>query len=449
MTKSRIRMDEQTSEAVNTDGWQNVLLNLGNRGDATARSKFARMLRLDKQTLSDLFAGDGLGKRVVTLPVDDAIREWIEGDDNLKLELSRIGAKKEIKEAAYWSRLFGGSLVVALLDDGMDFDQPVNPEQIRRVMELRTYDRHRVTWTTADVQSDPASPNFGRVEVYTVQPITGGTYRVHASRCWRFDGLALPEEDRQRNQGWGDSALQAVYNALMNYGNTMLASANIIRDFVQAVLGVKGLAEMIRAGEEKNVANRANIIDLTRSVANLVMIDADGETYDKKASSVAGLADLWDRFALHVCATTGIPATKLIGRSPSGLNATGEGDQSNWYDVVREYQTDEIQPAIQWLVDLLEAQRDWRDTDRPETMDWNWPALDQPTEAEWAQVKKTNAEVDQVYMQANAGIDPEYLYYLRFGQGEYRAEINYDQAAYLEWLADREALTGGDTQTDT
>jgi phage-related protein (TIGR01555 family) len=220
----------------------------------------------------------------------------------------------------------------------------------------------------------------------------------------------------------------------------MSASANIVRDFVQTVLGIKGLTEMLRQGEDQLIAQRATIIDLTRSVANTVFTDADGETYSKQASSVAGLPELWDRFALHVSACTGIPATKLMGRSPAGMNATGESDLNQWYDTVQAYRRDELEPMLNWLVGLIDAQSEWRT--RPEALEWHWPCLTTPSDAEWADIKLRNAQADAVYMDRGA-IDPEYLYHLRYGAGEYRADINYDYEAFMQWVVEREGLNNG------
>lgn len=441
----------QDAEAlVRTDGVFNAALNLGRTsGDAVASTKYAATPALDRKTLERVYRSDGLGRRVVDVPVDDATREWIEADQLLIDELERLGAKREITNALKWGRLFGGAVIVALLDDSLGFEEPVNPDGIRRVLQLRVYDRHRVTWTTSEIDNDPESPTFGRPTFYTVQPTRGTPYRVHTSRLHLIDGLGLPDDARALNQGWGDSALQSSYQALLNYGLTMSASANIVRDFIQTVIAVRGLADLIRQGDDDVITKRATLIDMTRSVANTIFTDADGETYSKQASSVTGLPDLWDRFALHVSASTGIPATRLMGKSAAGLNATGEGDERQWHDVVRAYQQDEVRPAIQWLVDLLDAQIEWRE--RPETMDWTFPALGQPSESEWADIKLKTAQTDAIYIE-QAAADGEYLFDLRFGQGEYRPDVAFDRAAYLEWLAERareSGLGGDDAQQGT
>jgi hypothetical protein len=117
------------------------------------------------------------------------------------------------------------------------------------------------------------------------------------------------------------------------------------------------------------------------------------------------------------------------------MNATGESDLTQWYDTVQAYRRDELEPMIKWLVGLMGAQTEWRT--RPETIEWTWPCLTTPTDAEWASIKLNNAQSDAIYMDRGA-VDPEYLYHLRYGEGEYRADVVYDHNAFMEWVVERE-----------
>jgi phage-related protein (TIGR01555 family) len=435
----------QGRAAANADGWQNIWANIGNRGDPVSHTSYGITTPIDRLSLASIYRGDGLGRRVVDLLPDEATREWIEADTEFLVELSRINAKQNITDALKWSRLFGGAVIVAMVDDGGDFDDPLRLGGVRAIRQLRVYDRHRVTWTSTDIDVDPQSSGFGMPAFYNVQPLHGAPYRVHASRMHRIDGMGIPDDERQRNQGWGDSALQGVHQALQHYGLTMGATANIVRDFVQTVLSINGLTDMLRNGDDKLVADRIKLLDMSRSVANLIAMDADGEQYTKQASSVAGLADLWDRFALHVCTVTGIPSTKLLGRAPVGLNSTGKGDERQWYDTVQAYRRDDIEPVMNWLVPIIEAQTEWKS--RPETLDWQWPALGQPSEAEWATIKKTTADADAIYMD-RGGVNPRFLFEARYGHGEFRPEADLSMRAYSEWLETADPDDGFD-ENDT
>ena len=47
-----------------------------------------------------------------------------------------------------------------------------------------------------------------------------------------------------------------------------------------------------------------------------------------------GLPDVYDRVMMDVAGAAKTPVTKLFGRSPAGMNATGESDMNNYYDYI-------------------------------------------------------------------------------------------------------------------
>ncbi len=49
-----------------------------------------------------------------------------------------------------------------------------------------------------------------------------------------------------------------------------------------------------------------------------------------------------------------IPATRLFGRSPQGLNATGESDLKNYYERIAQLQETYLRPALERLLPVLE-----------------------------------------------------------------------------------------------
>ena len=48
-----------------------------------------------------------------------------------------------------------------------------------------------------------------------------------------------------------------------------------------------------------------------------------------------------------------IPATRLFGRSPQGMNATGESDLRNYYDMIAQMQERLLRPALEKLVPVM------------------------------------------------------------------------------------------------
>ena len=97
-----------------------------------------------------------------------------------------------------------------------------------------------------------------------------------------------------------------------------------------------------------------------------------------------------------------IPATRLLGRSPQGMNATGESDLRNYYDRIRSGQQTDLAPTLRPLDMALLAST--LGTVPPEAyVEWN--PLYQMSEKEAADVEKVFADTAEKY--ANMGVIPD------------------------------------------
>ena len=340
------------------DGWANLLSGFGTSHDAGRYNTVTSSIGINQSLADRLYRADGIGRRIIDIPAEDMTREWVEvkGDDGAERikQLADIKAKPKVNQALRWSGLYGGAVIVMGIDDGGVLDQPVNENRVRGLTFLRVYDRWRVNWSSTDLYSDSKSEKYGEPEFVTINPLTGGSFRVHESRILWFDGEDVPDQIRVNNNGWGDSRLQPVFDGLGRYAEAMGGASNIIRDFVTPVLGMKNLSDMIAGGQEAVVKSRLDILGLSQSMLNIRLIDADLETYTKQSSTCTGIDDLFEEFKHYLCALCGIPQTKLFGRSPGGENATGESDIRNWYDTISAEQETKMLPAVQRLVYLLD-----------------------------------------------------------------------------------------------
>ena len=81
--------------------------------------------------------------------------------------------------------------------------------------------------------------------------------------------------------------------------------------------------------------------------------------------------------------------TKLFGRSPAGMNATGESDLKNYYDYVDSQREAKLRPALQKLLPVL-CMSAWGFV--PDDLDFTFPPLWTPTAKEVADIAKTKSE---------------------------------------------------------
>lgn len=88
---------------------------------------------------------------------------------------------------------------------------------------------------------------------------------------------------------------------------------------------MKGLNNLLSTDEgEDKVLRCLQLIDRARSIFSSMAIDADGENYDFRNITFAGVKDIIDTSCNQLSAVTSIPQTVLFGRSPAGQNSTGD-----------------------------------------------------------------------------------------------------------------------------
>lgn len=409
MTKTRSRTDSLKAavEGIRrADSIANYLSGLGDPSrDSGASGRPTLMSRLEPHELEVLYLQNDLAGIIVDEIVDDGMRNGFavnildEADSGVEIdaELERLQLNVHVSRAAKWGRLYGAGYVLMVLDDGLDPVAPVEREKSRGVLQLIDLDR----WEVQPIrwQTDITRPGFGEPEIYQVslQAQGGATtgLQVHASRLLKFGGAPLPRRLRAQNGGDDDSVLQRPWDAIRRFVEVEQAMANIVQSFERSTISISGLASVLSDPEgESLITKRMELLARAVSMINTVLLDADaGEQYERTSSSVAGLPELRDRFAESVAKAARMPQTILFGTAPEGLNTDGESGIQAWHKRVHAYQEKTLQPELERLIELL-MPHDF------ERMDWDleWNPLDEPTEKEIAEIRKTVAETDAIYL---------------------------------------------------
>ena len=403
------------------DTWINLAMGLGDAStDKRLATRYKASPVIPDATLTNLYRFNGLVRRVINLPATDMTRNWfkVNGDDDdvILQKFETLGAQSAYKDAEIWSALYGGSVILMGINDGRQLWRPVNEERIREVMYLRVFDRTMVQIIQNSISTDPTDPLYGEPTKYLVQPVTGGNpFTVHASRLIRFDGAKLPPSMLYANGGWHDSIIQAIYEQMRQIGGVYDSSEFIVNDFVQTIIKIANLQDMLVPGNEDVLQARLNALDMTSHVSNTVVL-GEGEEFAKHASSVAGLAELLDRFMMAASSVLGMPVTLLFGRSPAGQNATGDADIRFWYDNVGSEQNVELRPRLETLIRYC-----YKATgSEPETWSVEFNPLWTMTDDEKSKVYKTNTEGDAIAIDTGQ-VSPADIAKYRFGGATYNA----------------------------
>ncbi len=353
------------SEEIRIDGYMNALSGIGKSRDKSQYSTFGRFIRLVDKELADMYVGDGLAKSIVDTICNDATREWIENKttdekkDEVYKELERIDARNKFNEALKLNNLFGGSIIIIGTAGSGLLTKPLVPERVRGIDWLRVYDRTRINLSLSKKYTDPNLSNYMNYELFYIEPSSDGQpgYYVHTSRCLQFFGETVPEEASYSDidtDYWGTSCLQSVFTRVLDFGITNQAIANILQEFTVDKYKISGLKNMLVKGNEQKLINRMEIISMSKSVINGVLM-GENEDWGRDSVNLGGLPELLDRLMVIIASYTPFkyPVTKLFGRSPAGMNATGEGDQKNYYDAVKSFQYEKMLKPLYRLLDII------------------------------------------------------------------------------------------------
>lgn len=394
------RKDSISMDMVKEDSWSNFMAGLGNmRKDKTQHTHFNGYYPLDDSTLAEIYAGEGLANRIITSVADDMTREWISFLDNksekIATELMNLEAESKCNEALRWQRLFGGSLIIIGAMDGQKPDKPLNLAKVKRVEYLKTVARTDIPITECVFDKNSESPTFGKILLYKINMYVNDALipmYIHHTRVIPFFNDPIPPYLRSRVDAniryWGLSSLQPIYESIRDLGGINQSVANILYEFIIGKIKVERLGEMLAAGKEGLLTKRMEIINATKSTINAVIL-GENEEYTRDYASLAGLPEMIDRFMLQLSGSTGIPVTRLFGRAPAGLNATGENDLRNYYDIIEANQRNRLYIPLNRLITILAVSLNM------EAPKFEFNSLYQMTELEYAEKYKIEAETEK------------------------------------------------------
>ena len=363
------RSKKQVRAMKGLDGYSNAAAFLGEDSDLLSAGTFIRSdLTAQTELLTTTYRVSWLAKRIIDMPSEDMTRAWYSLSTSLPQEalneLLRLEAKHSVKQeitnAIRWARLYGGALALMVIrgEEGK-LDQPLDQELLipECFQGLLVIDRAQGIEPSIELVTDLDDPDFGLPMFYTVYLDVGEvrTVKIHHSRVLRFVGRELPHNEAIRENFWGASELEHIWEELQKRSAT---SANIAQLVFQANVTTLKMGEM---GEDLAFGDEDAQSALMQSMAwqnrfrtsyGLQLMSRE-DSMENHSYSFGGLSDIYKSFMMDMAGAAEIPATKLFGRSPQGLNATGEADLRNYYDMIAQMQERMLRPALEKLLPVM------------------------------------------------------------------------------------------------
>lgn len=417
------------------DNWQNVITGLGTARDKTVYGGFVRLQEVTDSELTAMYHQNDTAQKIVALKPQEMMRKGYvvnvedntEASSKISKSLRSLRANQKIRDAMIWGRLYGGSVIYIGADDGKESFEPLDETKIKTVSFLEVIDKR---YLVPDLWfSDPMNEHFGEPQTWRVVGKYGQTdSKIHTSRLLFFGGAHTTEEERDRLGQWDHSVITPVYGVLRQFDNVWQASEQLMADASQAVFKIRGLMSMLAGGQKEELQTRMQLVDMCRSVARAVLLDADGgEEFTREPSSFTDAATMLEKFMMRLASASDIPVTILMGRSPAGENATGDADFRWFYDTIKTAQENDLKPELEKLVRIFMLAQDGPTGGvEPEVWEIKFNELWQPTPSEQAELEKKVAEKDKIYLDADVLL-PEEVALSRFRAEGWSAETTIDR----------------------
>lgn len=351
MSKSRI---------VKADGYNEIFK--GENCKSRVEQPFY-MQSMPYKTFADFYEKDGLAKRIIDVVPEEMVSPGFTVDgvaDEAAFrslwDEKRLNAK--IIDALCWSRLFGGSAIIALVQDGRALKSPVKPGAI--LEDVRVYDRYQIRVEARE--TNPRKVRYGEPVLYTVTP--GGDlpeYQVHYTRVCIIDGERIPNAKRSSNDGWGESVLnKRLVEAIVDYNYCETLATQLFRRKQQAVWKAKGLADLCDDEEGVSAARlRLAQVDDEGGVGRAIGIDAEDEEYDVLNSDISGVDSFLEKKMDRIVSLSGIHEIILKNKNVGGVSASQNTALETFYKLIERKRVEDYKPILEFLLPFIISEQEW------------------------------------------------------------------------------------------
>lgn len=391
------------------DTLANLLTGMGVLGKDKSVGTGYAFIPLTRDQLDNAYRGDWVARKAVNIPAQDSTREWrawqAEKKDitDVEEEEKRLDVQRKLKRAMILGRLYGGGALLIGAGD-QDVTKELKPESVSkgglRYLHQVSCNQLKANEPNTDVESEW----FGQPSSYRLTSRNNVIADIHPSRIVRFLGneLADPEALAVSTSGWGDSALQAVDDAIKGVGVVTQGVSSLVQEAKLDIVQMPGMDEMVSTAESRNLfQSRIQFMNVMKSLFSVTLLD-ERDKWDRKEVSFGSLPETLQMYLLIVSGAVDIPVTRFLGQSPAGLNATGESDTRNYYDRLKSEQTTELTPTMRVLDRCLLASALGS---IPDDVWYEWRPLWASTDSEKADIALKKAQAFQI--DATVGIIAE------------------------------------------
>ena len=262
----------------------------------------------------------------------------------------------------------------------------------------------------------------------------GAHFEVHESRVLRFDGIKPVDDFVGGHKGTtkigGIPVLSPILRTITQHEATTSAVAHLVQEMSIPVIKLENFQETMAsmnatsagaAGSDLEVSPQKYAETINHYKSNFkTMFLGKNDEMTRLAVQFSGIKDIFDHMVLCLAAAADIPATRFFGKSPAGMNATGESDMMNYAIMVAAQQVRMLTKPLFKLDQVLA-----RDAGLQIPPSYRWQPMVQVSDKEQAEAiqivsqavmnnlasgtmdEMEGRKVLDIYLPPEAGFDPE------------------------------------------
>jgi phage-related protein (TIGR01555 family) len=238
--------------------------------------------------------------------------------------------------------------------------------------------------------NDPLDPTFYKPISWFVMG-----KEIHSSRLLTIISRDVPDILKPAYAFSGLSLSQMMKPYVDNWLRTRQSVSDLVHAFTVWTLKTD-MSNILAAGGAENFYNRMQLFNLGRDNHGVNAVDMNTEDFTNISAPISGLDKLQAQSQEQQCAPTGLPLVYLTGITPSGLNATSEGEIEVFQDTLSANQ-EIYTPALSKVLNLVQLSL-FGEID-PD-IGFIWEPMRTMSEEQRANIRKTEADTDAILVGA-------------------------------------------------
>lgn len=342
---------------------------------------------------------------------EHAVRKWIKisgsvPDKRKKVEdeFTRLNVRDVFQEWLGHDQIFGRGQIFLDFDDADREDETAVPlaitkDKVNPKRPLKRLTTVEPLWSAPGTYatSNPLRPDFYKPQQWFVYG-----RKVHTTRMLTIASRPVSDMLKPAYAFGGQSLVQLMKPYVDNWLRTRQAVSDMINTYSTMVLKTDMSSTMAGGGGD-DLFNRLDLFNETRDNRGSMAIDKDAEELENVAVPLSGLHELQAQAQEQMASVARIPLSIYLQITPTGLNATNDGETRNFYADVHAYQEKNVRPHLQRVFELAQLSV-LGEIDRD--LAFEFVPLWEMSDKDKAEIRLADAQADQVYLTMGV-VDPE------------------------------------------